>query len=438
MSCRHPDIRKFDEVRCCLACGEAVFESSPTATTKEIAGSSYQYRRLNYTLGQEIRLIELLPGLPSDDIRCNIVHVNLDDNPEFEAVSYTWATEDGDDTLSKTIYTSNNAAISVTANCLSALRQLRRISSIRRLWVDAVCIDQTNTSERNHQVTMMTQIYTKAVNVRICIEDLQTRPFVDHPVPIDYGPLFEWLPNPTNFIPELIYRSLKRLISLRYFQRVWVIQEVALARVLYLHVNYREILFSRAILQYIQRKYPTKGVLSWDTSSKIADVLTCLRAGRGVQCADPKDKVFAVLGLMEPVARSLIPINYALKVEELYAYVGIAFIKIYKRMDIIRDLLHCSSQGLRMDDEIFEQYLTRWQGGATSRFRDQFSDNIIGPWSYDTDIRAISPSVPFTTTEDPVAATVPTNGPMIDTYTGNPLPTLQVRAHLIDIVAHNR
>jgi hypothetical protein len=126
MSCRHPDIRKFDEVRCCLACGEAVFESSPTATTKEIAGSPCQYRRLNYTLGQEIRLIELLPGLRSDDIRCNIVHVNLDDDPEFEAVSYTWATEDGDDTFSKTIYTSSNTTMSVTANCLSALRQLRK------------------------------------------------------------------------------------------------------------------------------------------------------------------------------------------------------------------------------------------------------------------------------------------------------------------------
>lgn len=272
MSCRHPDIRKFDEVRCCLACGEAVFEGSPTATTNGLAGSPYQYRRLNYTLGQEIRLVELLPGLPSDDIRCNIVHVNLDDDPEFEAVSYTWATEDGDDTLSKTIYTSSDTTMSVTANCMSALRQLRKISNVRRLWVDAVCIDQTNPSERNHQVAIMTQIYTQAVNVRICIEDTRRS--------ANYGPLFDWLQDSRDPVTEPSFRTLKNLVSLRYFQRVWVIQEVALARVTYLHVNDSEVLFSRAILRYIQSRYSTGGVLSWDTSFKVkTDLLTCLRAG---------------------------------------------------------------------------------------------------------------------------------------------------------------
>jgi hypothetical protein len=406
-----------------------VFESL-TSTTSAIAGSPYQYRRLNYTLGQEIRLIELLPGLPSEDIRCNIVHVNLDDDPEFEAVSYTWATEDSEDTFSKTIYTSSNTTMSVTANCVSALRQLRKISNVRRLWVDAVCIDQTNPSERNHQVAMMTQIYTQAVNVRICIEDLQSRRSVDGPVPRDYGPLFEWLQNPSNSITELISRDLKHLISLRYFQRVWVIQEVALARVTYLHVNDRQILFSGTILRYIQSKYPTEGVLSWDTSFKVkADLLTCLRAGIGGQCTDPKDKVFAVLGLMEPVARSLIPIDYTLKVEELYAYVVVAITKVYKKLDILR----CTGQGLQIDVEGFRKILTRCQNGTITRVRDQFLDNVFGPWSYITGIRALSSSIPITVTDDSVGTTVTTDRLMINTHI---VPTLQVRGHLIDIVAN--
>jgi hypothetical protein len=427
MSCRHPDIRKFDDVRCCLACGEAVFESSPTAKTEEIAGSPYQYRRLNYTLGQEIRLIELLPGLPSDDIRCNIVHVNLDDDPEFEAVSYTWATEDGDDTFSKTIYTSSNTTMSVTANCMSALRQLRKISNSRRLWLDAVCIDQANPSERNHQVAIMTRIYTKAVNVRICIEDRRRS--------ANYGPLFDWLQDQRNPATEPVFPNLEHLISLRYFKRVWVIQEVALARVTYLHVNDRQILFSRTILRYIQSKYPTGGVLSWDTSFKVkADLLTCLRAGIGGQCTDPKDKVFAVLGLMEPVARSLIPINYSLEVEELYAYVIIAIIKVYKKMDILRCM--DIDIGLQVDVEGLRRILTICQDGTTNQVRDQFLDKVIGPWSYDKGIRALSSSAPITAAEDSVAATLTTNGPMTKTHTGGPLPTLQVRGHIIDIVAN--
>ena len=424
MSCRHPDIRRFDEVRCCLACGEAVFENSSTATTKEIAGSPYQYRRLNYTLGQEIRLIELLPGLPSDDIRCNIVHVNLDDDPEFEAVSYTWATEDGDDTLSKTIYTSSNTTKSVTANCLSALRQLRKISIVRRLWVDAVCIDQTNPSERNHQVRMMTQIYSSAVSVRICIEDLE----IEH-----YGHLFEWLKNPSNSRTEPAVPNLEDLISLRYFQRVWVIQEVALARVAYLHVNNRELLFSSAILRYIQSKHPTRGVLSWDTSFKVkADLLTCLRAGISGQCTDPKDKVYAVLGMMEPIARSLIPIDYSLRVEDLYAYVVIAIIKVYRKMELLR----CMNQGLQVGVEGLRKILEICQNGTANQVCDQFSKNFIGPWSYVLGIHELILSIPITVTEDSVTATVTTNGPVINTYIEGPPPSLQVRGHLIDIVSH--
>lgn len=423
MSCRHPDIRKFGEVRCCLACGEAVFESTPSITDA-IAGSPYQYRRLNYTLGQEIRLIELLPGLSSDDIRCNIIHVNLDDDPRFEAVSYTWATKDGDDTLSRHIYALGDTTIRVTVNCLSTLRQLRKISNPRLLWIDAVCIDQTNPSERNHQVRMMTQIYSSAVSVRICIEDLE----IEH-----YGHLFEWLKNPSNTRTEPAVPNLEDLISLRYFQRVWVIQEVALARVAYLHVNNIEMLFSSAILRYIQSKHPTGGVLSWDTSFKVkADLLTCLRAGISGQCTDLKDKVYAVLGLMEPIARSLIPIDYSLRVEDLYAYVVIAIIKVYKKMELLRFM----NQGLQVDVRGLQSILTICQDGTINHVRHQFSDNLIGPWSYEMGIHALSSSIPITVTKGSVTATVTTNGPVINTYIGGPLPSLQVRGHLIDIVSH--
>jgi hypothetical protein len=80
--CRHPDVRKFDGLRCCLACGEAVFETStafeanePQSTTR----TTYKYTNLNYKLGQEIRLVLLYPSGPADDLHCEIIHVNLKD-----------------------------------------------------------------------------------------------------------------------------------------------------------------------------------------------------------------------------------------------------------------------------------------------------------------------------------------------------------------------
>jgi hypothetical protein len=92
-ACRHPDIQKFDGFRCCLSCGEAIFDdvSQEEQTTNDKNTSNYQYKPLNYGLGQEIRLVVLHPGRESDDMTCDIIHVNLLDDPIYEAVSYTWA-----------------------------------------------------------------------------------------------------------------------------------------------------------------------------------------------------------------------------------------------------------------------------------------------------------------------------------------------------------
>jgi hypothetical protein len=99
----------------------------------------YHYRKLNYRLGLEIRLVELLPGNSGDDIRCDIIHVNLDDDPLYDAVSYTWATEAGDTALSGMARCIRGGLIPITANCEAALRQLRQRGLRRRVWIDALC-----------------------------------------------------------------------------------------------------------------------------------------------------------------------------------------------------------------------------------------------------------------------------------------------------------
>lgn len=85
-SCGHPDIRKFDGMRCCLSCGEAVYDDSEAQSDDFKDTSTYQYKRLNYALGQEIRLIVLYAGHPRDDIVCDLIHINSLDKPVYEAV----------------------------------------------------------------------------------------------------------------------------------------------------------------------------------------------------------------------------------------------------------------------------------------------------------------------------------------------------------------
>ncbi|XPS71674.1 hypothetical protein M3J09_003851 [Ascochyta lentis] len=141
MSCRHSDVRKFDGVRCCLACGEAIFDSAPPTQYDTLSGLDYQYRKLNYILGQEIRLVNIHPGQPLEPVTCDIIHVNLEDDPEFEAVSYTWANGDEDKSLSEKIHISDESTTNVTASAHASLCQLRKHGLSRRVWLDAVCIN---------------------------------------------------------------------------------------------------------------------------------------------------------------------------------------------------------------------------------------------------------------------------------------------------------
>src|SRR5262245_60557604 len=101
MACSHLDTRKFDGIRCCLSCGFALLELDAASSNGKAhqqnapelqpEAQPYKFQRLNYDLGREIRLLRLLPGLPDEDLHCSIFHANMNDNPKYEAVSYTWA-----------------------------------------------------------------------------------------------------------------------------------------------------------------------------------------------------------------------------------------------------------------------------------------------------------------------------------------------------------
>jgi hypothetical protein len=134
--------------------------SVPIHTTKE---PHCQYRRSNYILEQEICLVDVRPGISSDPVRCQMLHVKLKDDHAYEAVSYTWADKRGDDRNSKTVcFPHTTMLISVTFNCEAALRQLRKPGNPRRVWIDAICLDQTNVHKRNHQINMMAEVFLKA------------------------------------------------------------------------------------------------------------------------------------------------------------------------------------------------------------------------------------------------------------------------------------
>ena len=98
----------------------------------------------------EIRLLILQPGAGDEPIIGELLPAKIFDLPNYEALSYVWGSETPCNTIR--IHGEERA---IRDNLWRALKQLRYADTSRALWVDAICIDQTNTKERNHQVRQM-------------------------------------------------------------------------------------------------------------------------------------------------------------------------------------------------------------------------------------------------------------------------------------------
>lgn len=123
----------------------------PTSSSANDEGFVYEELEGLYTL----RLVILEPSQHMESpIRCQLIHANLAGDPEYEALSYVWG-----DPMDKVAISLQNTETSVTRNLWNALCRLRLADKPRTLWVDAICIDQSNIEERNQQVGIMRQIY---------------------------------------------------------------------------------------------------------------------------------------------------------------------------------------------------------------------------------------------------------------------------------------
>jgi hypothetical protein len=124
----------------------------------------YQYKSLQNQ--QAVRLLALKPGSKSAPLVVSLTEACVDDDLDYEAISYTWATEDGNDQRSNLILC-DGRYVRVTTNCEAALRQYRDPNVEKILWIDAICINQDDIVERGHQVQLMGKIYSKASRVLV-------------------------------------------------------------------------------------------------------------------------------------------------------------------------------------------------------------------------------------------------------------------------------
>ena len=108
-----------------------------------------------------ICVLYLQPGQFEDDVKVELTEVSLTNPPStYEALSYVWGSPTANNPIS-----CHGKDLLVTVNCIAAMRRLRNKKKRRVLWIDAICIDQSSMDERNQQVELMGDVYSKARRV---------------------------------------------------------------------------------------------------------------------------------------------------------------------------------------------------------------------------------------------------------------------------------
>ncbi|KAI0173430.1 heterokaryon incompatibility protein-domain-containing protein [Hypoxylon sp. FL1284] len=122
---------------------------------------SLLYKPLSGSL--PIRLLRLHPGKPGEGLKAELVPTSIEEvEGRYEATSYTWGSPVDPQSM-----TCDGLKVIIQKNAFHMLNDLRRTDMARTVWIDAICIDQSNIKERAAQVAIMHHIYRRAERVVI-------------------------------------------------------------------------------------------------------------------------------------------------------------------------------------------------------------------------------------------------------------------------------
>ncbi|KAI1201112.1 heterokaryon incompatibility protein-domain-containing protein [Nemania serpens] len=327
--------------------------------------------------GRWFRLIQLFPGQRDDIIKCRLNTCELDKAPPYDPISYCWG-----DVNDRQEIVCNGRRLSITASLHSALVRFRDTKTPRMLWADGICIDQSNDVEKGHQVGFMAEIYrhghhtlvwlgleqqSDVVDTQLAIDlmkeynayyvaEYEKRPIPDRP----FRALAHCPPPPSNhrMNSEAEQKKIKDFLQRQWFDRTWVLQEVAVSKKVTVYygdqygVDFAVIALFALIYasrgpHLLDSSVPTGRILnafsslysalappnSWAQGtdllqammsfdiqlnakfSKEQNALALMNTGRSFLASDNRDHIFAFLG--HPVIASIMEPDYTLSLDEL-------------------------------------------------------------------------------------------------------------------------
>ncbi|KUI69862.1 Heterokaryon incompatibility protein 6, OR allele [Cytospora mali] len=174
-----------------------------------------------------IRLVTVNPDPEDGKIACTVHSFGGNLCPEYVALSYLW----GDPTPKHTIYV-NGLPRKIHENLWHFFHRAWRNEATEYFWIDSICLDQDNHSERNEQVQRMGDIYSQAHHVLSWIGESASGAEALLTL-AEFGQHSLWLDEPLDPSSPAAFQvrdALSQLMEETYWERVWIFQEIICAR----------------------------------------------------------------------------------------------------------------------------------------------------------------------------------------------------------------
>lgn len=181
--------------------------------------------------GDAIRILILHPAADSKTpLQCDLATSPRTACAAYEALSYCWGPEE----QAFECVVINRGVCIIRQELATALRHLRRTDRVRRLWADAICINQRCKQEKSKQVDMMDITYQKAAKVLVWLGQQSEHSRLAMKAVEQIGSRFEGqtleeihsqelvLPEVEGHGPSFYLPAIRELMRREWFGRLWV------------------------------------------------------------------------------------------------------------------------------------------------------------------------------------------------------------------------